>query len=76
MSNVRTLWRICAGFAGGTVFIVWVRLGRQSQFRSRYANGGGGRHCQQSFLSKDHLTLDSMACTVWCNVRAVGWLRL
>ena len=33
---------------------------------------GGGWHCQQSFLSKDHRTSDSMGCTVWCIVRAVG----
>ena len=32
---------MCAGFAGGTVFIVWVRLGRESQFCSRFGNGGG-----------------------------------
>ena len=32
---------ICVGFAWGTVFIVWVRLGRESQFCSRVGNGGG-----------------------------------
>ena len=31
---------LCAGFAGGTVFIVWVRLGREIQFCSRFGNGG------------------------------------
>ena len=66
---------MCAGFVGGTVFIVWVRLGRESQFCSRFGNGGGC-HCQESFFSKDHQTVDSIGCIVWCIVLVVGWLRL
>ena len=34
------LWQLCAGSAGGTVFIVRVRLGREIQFCSRFGNGG------------------------------------
>ena len=30
---------MCVGFAGGTVFIVWVRLGRETQFFSRQWGG-------------------------------------
>ena len=36
----------------------------------------GGMTLLALLPSKDHRTLDSMACTVWCIVRAVGWLRL
>ena len=36
--SVRNTLRGCAG---GTVFIVWVRLGRVPQFCSRFGNGGG-----------------------------------
>ena len=43
--------------------------------RTRSQAVAGGGH-PQSFLSKDHRTLDSMGCTVWCIVRAVGWFRL
>ena len=40
ISSIMILWH-AAGFAVGTVFIVWVRLGREIQFCSGFGNGGG-----------------------------------
>ena len=40
---------MCAGFAGGTVFIVWVRVGRESQFCSSLAKGGDDISSSPSF---------------------------
>ena len=40
MPSVMIFWHLCAGCAGGTVFIVRVRLGREIQFCSGSGNGG------------------------------------
>ena len=39
--SAMTFWHMCAGFAGGTAFFVWVRLGKEFQCCSRFGTWGG-----------------------------------